>query len=164
MPPKKRITIQTLREMIKPTHGYRIATVDPVIVDGSKVLLQKRSFGVFKGHWVLPGGKADKGEDTWQACVREAREETGLDVSIVRMVGFYDEPERDPEKNAVSMAFLCKPRDPGRKPRKSKEATEIRWFPMDKLPPKMGFDHDKIIADARKLLNKPLHPRGASGS
>lgn len=149
---KRRITIQTLREMIKPRHGYRISTVDPVIVRGREVLLQKRSFGKLKGFWVLPGGKVESGEDAWKACVREAREETGLDVSVVRMVGFYDEPGRDPEKDAVSMAFLCKPRDPDKEPRRSREALEMKWFPLDRLPKRMGFDHGKIISDARKLL------------
>ncbi|MCK4714474.1 MAG: NUDIX hydrolase [Candidatus Aenigmarchaeota archaeon] len=136
--------------MIKPTHGYRITTVDPVITRGGKVLLQKRSFGVFRGFWVLPGGRVGKDEDTWKACAREAREETGLDVSIVRMVGFYDDPDRDPEKSAVSMAFLCRP--VSGKLTKSSEALEIKWFPIDRLPEKIGFDHAKIISDARRLL------------
>ncbi len=147
---KKRITIQTLREMIKPKHGYRVATVDPVIVRDNKVLLQRRSFGKLKGYWVLPGGKVDRGEDTWGACIREAREETGLDVSIVKMVGFYDDPDRDPEKDAVSIAFLCRPLKG--EPRLSGEATEIKWFPIDELPDKMGFDHKKIVLDTRRLL------------
>jgi 8-oxo-dGTP diphosphatase len=150
--PARKIKIETLREMIEPRHGYRITTVDPVIVREGKVLLQKRSFGMFRGCWVLPGGRVEAGEDTWRACVREAREETGLDVSIVRMIGFYDDPGRDPEKHAVSMAFLCRPVK-GR-PRKSGEATEIKWFPISQLPGKMGFDHARIIADARRLLGK----------
>ncbi len=155
----RKITIQTLREMIKPTHGYRIATVDPVIVRGRDVLLQKRSFGTFRGFWVLPGGRVEKGEDTWKACVREAREETGLDVSIVRMIGFYDDPGRDPEKNAVSVAFLCSPLDGSLK--KSSEATDIRWFPLSSLPEKIGFDHARIISDARKLLRRGASARAS---
>jgi 8-oxo-dGTP diphosphatase len=146
----RKITITSLREMIEPRHGYRITTVDPVIIRDGRVLLQKRSFGMFRGCWVFPGGRVDAGEDTWTACVREAREETGLRVSIVRMIGFYDDPKRDPEKHAASMAFLCRP--VGGRLRKSREATEIRWFPLDRLPERMGFDHAKIISDARKLL------------
>ena len=149
-PAKRRVRIETLREMIKPTHGYRITTVDPVIIKDGKVLLQKRSFGMFKGYWVFPGGRVEQGEDTWGACVREAREETGLDIRIIKMVGFYDDPGRDPEKHAVSMAFLCRP--VRGKLQMSSEATEIGWFPLDELPEKMGFDHPKIISDARKLL------------
>ena len=136
--------------MIRPRHGYRIATVDPIIVKDGKVLLTKRSFGRFKDCWVLPGGKVNIGEDTWGACVREAKQETGLDIKITRMIGFYDDPKRDPEKDAVSVAFLCHPVK-GRI-RVSKEATDIRWFPLDKLPERMGFDHERIISDARKEL------------
>jgi 8-oxo-dGTP diphosphatase len=146
----KKIKIETLRDMVKPRHQYRITTVDPVIIKDGKVLLQKRSFGLFKGSWVFPGGKVDAGEDTWNACIREAREETGLDVNIVRMIGFYDDPGRDPEKHAVSMAFLCRP--VGGRLRKSREALEIRWFPLDRFPDKMGFDHARIISDAKRLL------------
>jgi 8-oxo-dGTP diphosphatase len=148
----KKIVIQSLKDMIEPTHKYRITTVDAVIVKENKVLLQKRSFGMFKGHWVLFGGKVDTGEDTWIAVVREAKEESGLDIRIIRMIGFYDDPKRDPEKNAVSMAFLCEPISG--EIQHSEEASEIKWFPLDKLPEKMGFDHAKIISDAKKNLKR----------
>ena len=150
-PDSKRIKIQTLREMIKPTHGYRITTVDPVIIRKGMVLLQKRSFGIFKGYWVFPGGRVEKGEDTWAACIREAKEETGLDVRIVKMVGFYDDADRDPEKGAVSIAFLCSP--VGGRLRKSSEASEIKWFSLNRIPERMGFDHVKIMEDAKKLIS-----------
>jgi len=148
---KKHIRVETLREMIKPKHGYRIATVDPIIVKDRKVLLTRRSFGRFKDFWVLPGGKVNIGEDTWGACVREAKEETGLDIKITRMVGFYDDPKRDPEKYAVSIAFLCQPVKG--KLKSSKEATDIKWFSLNGLPEKIGFDHERIITDAKKLLS-----------
>jgi 8-oxo-dGTP diphosphatase len=148
---KVRIRMETLREMIKPKHKYRIVTVDSVILKENKVLLLKRSFGMFKGHWVLPGGKVTKGEDTWKAVVREAREETGLDVRVVRMIGFYDSPDRDPEKHAASMAFLCRPLKG--KLKGNTESTDIRYFPVEELPEKMGFDHRKIIQDTLRSIN-----------
>lgn len=148
---KVRIKMETLREMIKPKHKFRIVTVDSVILKGQKVLLLKRSFGIFKGYWVLPGGKVTKGEDTWGAVVREAREETGLDVRVVRMIGFYDSPDRDPEKHAASMAFLCKPIKG--KLKGNSESTEMRFFPLNELPKKMGFDHRKIIQDTLKSIS-----------
>ncbi len=152
VPEPLKINITSLRDMAKPTHGYRITTVDSVIIRGNEVLLQKRSFGMFKNSWVLPGGRVESEEDTWGACVREAKEETGLEVRIIRMVGFYDDPRRDPEKHAVSMAFLCRP--VGGRLRKSSEATEIGWFPLDGLPDRMGFDHARIIADTGKLMKR----------
>jgi 8-oxo-dGTP diphosphatase len=146
----KTIKIETLKEMMKPRHKYRITAVDAVIIKDGQVLLQKRSMGLFRGYWVLPGGKVEAGEDTWGAVAREALEETGLRISVIRMIGFYDDPERDPEKHAVSMAFLCRPT--GGKLQMSKEALEIKWFPVDKLPEKMGFDNGKIISDVRKSI------------
>lgn len=147
---KVKIKMETLREMIKPKHKYRIVTVDSVIIKDRKVLLLKRSFGTFKGHWVLPGGRVKPGEDTWKAVVRETKEETGLDVRIVRMIGFYDSPERDPEKHAATMAFLCRPVKG--KLKGNSESTEIKYFPLEKLPKTMGFDHRKIIQDTLKSI------------
>ncbi len=148
---KVRIKMETLREMIKPKHKYRIVTVDSVILKDNMVLLLKRSFGMFRGHWVLPGGKVTKGEDIWKAVVRETKEETGLEVRVVRMIGFYDSPDRDPEKHAATTAFLCRPVK-GRL-RRNRESTELKYFPVEKLPEKMGFDHKKIVQDTLKSIN-----------
>lgn len=130
--------------------GCRITTVDPIIIKDKRVLLQKRSFGLFKGFWVLPGGKVEIGEDVQEACIREAMEETGIEVKILKMLGVYSGKDRDPEKHAVSIAFLCKPMRG--EPRASKEATEMGFFDLKKLPEKIGFDHRDIIKDAKKEL------------
>jgi len=128
----------------------RICAVDPVIVKENKILLIKRAFGIFKGYWVLPGGKIKPEETAESACIREAKEETGLDVEVVKFLGFYDSPERDPEKHAISLAFLCKPLKGDLKT--NSEATEIKFFSFQNLPEKMGFDHRRIVEDAMRVL------------
>src|SRR3972149_4154901 len=55
------------------------------------ILLIKRDTAPFKGYWALPGGRAEPGETVEQAIVREVKEETGLDVAIVRKIGEYHE-------------------------------------------------------------------------
>jgi 8-oxo-dGTP diphosphatase len=56
-----------------------------------KILLVKRDTVPFKGYWALPGGRVDPGETAGQTVIREVKEETGLDVKIVRVVGEYVE-------------------------------------------------------------------------
>jgi 8-oxo-dGTP diphosphatase len=129
---------------------FRICAVDPVIIKDRKVLMTKRSFGVFKGYWSLPGGMVDVGEDIRTTCVREALEETSLEVKITHYLGYYDAPDRDPEKHAIGFAFLCEV--VSGEPKHCDEATDIRWFPLDELPEKIGWDHRKIIEDAKGFL------------
>jgi 8-oxo-dGTP diphosphatase len=56
-----------------------------------KILLIKRSTPPFVGYWALPGGRVDHGETVEQTIVREVKEETGLDITIMRKVGEYHE-------------------------------------------------------------------------
>src|SRR4051812_9653786 len=72
--------------------------------DGSIVLI-KRANEPFKNHWALPGGILDPDETIQQTAVREAKEETGLDVKITRLIGVYSKPGRDPRGRSVSVLF-----------------------------------------------------------
>ncbi len=54
--------------------------------------------------WNLPGGVLEKGEAPWEGVRREVREETGLEVEVVRLTGIYYKPEQ----NEVVFSFLCK--------------------------------------------------------
>jgi 8-oxo-dGTP pyrophosphatase MutT (NUDIX family) len=57
---------------------------------GERMLLTRRSDN---GHWCLPGGRMDPGESVAETCVREVREETGLEVEVVRLIGLYSSPD-----------------------------------------------------------------------
>jgi 8-oxo-dGTP diphosphatase len=126
----------------------RPTTVDSVIIEDEKVLLIKRKFNPFKGKWALPGGFVDEGETVEEAVERETMEETGVKVKIVKLIGVYSKPERDP-RGTISVAFLTKPAS--KEARGGDDAEEARWFELDKLP-EMAFDHKKIIEDARRML------------
>jgi ADP-ribose pyrophosphatase YjhB (NUDIX family) len=130
---------------------HRVVAADCVIVRDNKVLLQKRSFGMWKGYWCLVGGKVDIGETIIHAAVREVKEESGLDVSNIQVLGIYDGKDRDAEQNCVAVGFLCEANDA--EPVMSAEATEMRFFPFTGLPEKIAFDHRLIIEDARKRLD-----------
>ncbi len=64
-------------------------TVDLVILHGDGVVLVKRKNEPFKGSFALPGGFVEYGERVEEAAVREAKEETGLDVRLIRLVGGF---------------------------------------------------------------------------
>ncbi len=142
---ERKITIQTLRDMIKPRHNYRISEVNPVIVSNGRTLLLKEGSGET---WSLPGGRVEDGEDTWAACVRVAKEAAGLEVSVTRMIGFYPAHVGKGGSDA-RMAFLCRPVSV-----KARPSPGASWFPIDGLPDGLAEGHQRMLSDARKHLGK----------
>lgn len=128
--------------------GPRV-TVDGVVVERSRVVLIRRLNPPFKGSWALPGGFVDLDETVERAVVREVLEETGLKTKVVRLVGVYSNPRRDPRRHTISICFLCS-RIGGRL-KSGSNSKDVGWFRLDSLP-KLAFDHSKIINDAVKLL------------
>jgi 8-oxo-dGTP diphosphatase len=124
-------------------------TVDGVVLDKGHVVLVRRLNPPFEGCWALPGGFVDLGETVEKAVVREVLEETGLKVRIVRLVGVYSDPKRDPIRHTVSACFLC--RKAGGRLKSGSDAGDVKWFPLKNLP-KLAFDHGKIIKDAVKIM------------
>jgi len=84
----------------------RALTTDAVVEFNGKVLLLERNHPPFEGSWVLPGGLVEPDETGREACVREIKEEVGLDVSVAEFAGLYDDPDRD-ERGNVSAAYRC---------------------------------------------------------
>ncbi|MFX0046448.1 MAG: NUDIX hydrolase, partial [Candidatus Hermodarchaeota archaeon] len=98
----------------------------------NKILLIKRGTVVFKGYWALPGGRVDPGETVEQAVIREVREETGLNVEIVRKIGEYHElgVQDGIEYDYYPTCFLVKPIG-GRITRQREEIEEIKLFDLE---------------------------------
>lgn len=124
-----------------------LLTVDTVIFreDGAFILV-KRKNKPFKGRWAIPGGFVEYGERVEEAAMREAREETGLDVRIKDIVGVYSDPHRDPRGHVVSIAFVA--HEVGGELRALTNASKVKAF--RRIPKKMAFDHRKILEDAIK--------------
>jgi len=127
-----------------------LLTADTIIRrrDGSVVLV-KRLSPPFRDFYAIPGGFVEYGETIEEAAVREAKEETGLDVKIERLVGVYSDPDRDPRGHIITVAYLAE--EIGGRLRPSSDAREIKAF--RKIPSKPAFDHRKILHDALKLAN-----------
>jgi len=128
-------------------------TVDAIIPYKGKIVLIKRKNEPYKDHYALPGGIVEYGESVESALIREAKEETGLDVEPYKLVGVYSQPDRDPRGHFVSICFIALPK--GGELKASSDAKEVALFDFDSIP-KLAFDHNKMIEDAKPYLVKLL--------
>jgi len=94
--------------------------------------------------WALPGGFVDYGETVEAAAIREAFEETGLKVNLVRQLHTYSEPGRDPRGHTVSVVFVA---TASGEPRGGDDASIAKAFDPADLPADIAFDHRQIIQD-----------------
>jgi len=69
------------------------------------IVLIKRKYPPYG--WALPGGFVDYGESLEQAAVREAKEETSLDIQLQCQMHTYSDPKRDPRKHTISTVFIA---------------------------------------------------------
>ena len=130
------------KEVVKYRNPF--PTVDIIIeVEGGIVLIQRKNppYG-----WALPGGFVDYGESLEQAAIREAKEETSLDVELVSQLGAYSDPDRDPRQHTIAVVFVAQNRGKG-KPEASDDALEVGIFDADSLPEELAFDHSRILED-----------------
>ncbi len=136
-------------------HRNPAPTVDVVIaLPGDRVVLVARRFPPLG--WALPGGFVDEGETVEAAAVREAREETGLAVTLTALLGVYSDPRRDARKHTMSTVFLGRAAG---EPVGGDDAAEARAFRWDALPAPLCFDHAEILGDARRLMLTGVRPR-----
>lgn len=118
--------------------------VDIVIPTEEGVVLIRRGTDPYKGMWALPGGFVEVGETVESAAVREAKEETNLDVELERLVGVYSDPDRDPRGHNVSVTYLA--RITNGEPEAATDADEVAV--LDPSSVELAFDHRKIVEDA----------------
>jgi len=94
--------------------------------------------------WALPGGFVDYGESLESAAIREAAEETSLQVSLLYQLGAYSDPARDPRHHTLSVVFVARATGV---PKAADDAKDIGVFDQPSLPRPLAFDHEKILQD-----------------
>ena len=122
-------------------------TVDGLVVEDGKLVAVIRKNPPYQGMPALPGGFVELGETTEAAVVREVREETGLETKILRLVGVYSDPSRDPRGHTVSVVYELE--RVGGELAAASDAREIALLDPERLPP-LAFDHARIVEDWRK--------------
>ena len=124
-------------------HRHPLPTVDIVIeIEGKGIVLIKRKNPPYG--WAIPGGFVDYGESLEEAAIREAHEETGLTVHLVRQFHTYSDPGRDPRFCTISTVYIAQATGT---PTGMDDAQEARIFARNQIPDHMAFDHGKILHD-----------------
>jgi len=141
--------MSTKRNIICPACGEKIQiyknpvpTVDIIIeFDNSVVLIYRKNtpYG-----WAIPGGFVDYGESVEMAAVREAKEETNLEVELLHLLGVYSAPDRDPRMHTISTVFIAQGKG---KLQAADDANKAGYFDENTLPSPLVFDHEKILKD-----------------
>ena len=116
--------------------------VDIIIeIDDGIVLISRKNppYG-----WAIPGGFVDYGESVEEAAVREAKEETSLNLTDLRQFHVYSDPRRDDRVHTVSAVFTALGHG---EPAAADDAAEIGIFTKNNLPENLAFDHAEILHD-----------------
>ena len=144
--------------MSKSKHTYDYprpaVTVDLAIISrepSRRVLLIRRKNEPYRGCWALPGGFIEMKETLEESARRELMEETGIEAGKLTALGVYGDPGRDPRDRVITVAYLAEVNAAKVRPSAADDAAEVGWFSL-RRPPKLAFDHAKILAAARKLL------------
>jgi ADP-ribose pyrophosphatase YjhB (NUDIX family) len=124
-----------------------IPTVDIIIEIETREIVLIRRKNPPHG-WAIPGGFVDYGESLEKAALREAKEETNLDVELIRQFHTYSDPNRDPRHHSISTVYVAKALGI---PQARDDAIEIGIFTESNLPDEIAFDHRFILNDYFKL-------------
>lgn len=120
------------------------------------VLLVQRKHWPFEGRWAIPGGFTNMDESLEQAARRELEEETGVRDVYLEQLYTFGNPKRDPRTRVISVAYFALVSADTQSLRVSDESTDVRWFPVRRLPGPLAFDHDSILAAALERLRSKL--------
>lgn len=117
------------------------------------VLIERRNL---PPGWALPGGFVDVGETVAAAAVREAAEETGLQVKLVQLLGCYSDPKRDPRGHTASIVYVARAEGT---PIAADDARTARVFAIGDLPNPLAFDHAEILRDYLRWRERGTLPQ-----
>ncbi|MEW6010094.1 MAG: NUDIX hydrolase [Euryarchaeota archaeon] len=128
-----------------------LLTVDVVIIcPDDCIIMIKRKNNPYKGFWALPGGFVEYGERVEEAALREAWEETGLNIELNQLLGVYSNPNRDPRAHVVTICYMAQ--FVSGELKAASDAQEVSKFTLENLlNMELAFDHKKILDDAANI-------------
>ncbi len=140
--------------------SLRHVTVNAIIIKDNQVLMGKR--GTYKGKpmlesgkWGLVGGYLNRDENIIQAVKREAMEETGWEITDLRLFRINGSPQRPHEdRQNVDVIFIAQAvKQVGKS---DEEMSQLQWFDLDNLPPieSIAFDHLENLELYKKYLKQ----------
>jgi O-acetyl-ADP-ribose deacetylase (regulator of RNase III)/ADP-ribose pyrophosphatase YjhB (NUDIX family) len=127
--------------------GGPYVTVDAIIELPEGIVIIQRSNPPFG--WALPGGFVDYGESLEDAVKREAKEETNLDLTEIKQLHTYSNPERDPRFHTIGTVFIAKAKG---RPKAGDDAAGLKIIkPAEIKKLDFAFDHKDILQDYLKM-------------
>jgi 8-oxo-dGTP diphosphatase len=133
-------------------HRNPVPTVDIIIeYQGQGLILIERANPPHG--WALPGGFVDYGESLETAALREAREETGLVVTLLGQFHTYSDPQRDPRQHTITTVYVAQGDGT---PQAADDACNLAIFAPEQLPEELAFDHRRILTDYLKVRSQWL--------
>ena len=120
-------------------------TASALIVNGGKVLLGKRSIEPYKNYWDILGGFLELGESPEHGVHREIKEETGLDIEILDLLGIFMDEYGPGGEATLNICYLAKVVAGEAKP--ADDVDELRWFTASDIPKNLAFKNGRGIID-----------------
>lgn len=123
-----------------------------ILNENNELLLQKRAVPAEKDCWCIPGGRLEMFETLENAVIRETKEETDLDIEVIRMMGVCDHIIKEENAHWVATSYLCKIKSGEPKIMEPDKASDMKWFSIEKLPDKLTITTQKALADYKKTI------------
>ena len=117
-----------------------------LIVQKDKILLVKRNKAPYKGYWDIPGGFLEPGEHPEVGMIREVKEETGLEVKPLEIIGIFMDKYGPDSDDTLNIHYIAKV--VGGTEKAASDAAALKWFSKSNLPKKVAFRNGREVLQA----------------